>query len=165
MFDADVPPGHRYYFSDVFFDEFSDEVLAAVGQAARECPSSGFEVDLHHMGGAAGRVDPSATALGNRSARFIMNAYACWEDPADDAAHRDWVRAVRAACASYAADRGYVNFASEVRSTEDVRDSYGAARYDRLVQVKRRWDPDNLFRLNQKHRALKATGPGRYCVP
>jgi FAD/FMN-containing dehydrogenase len=149
MFDEDVPPGHRYYFSDVFFDELSDAVLDALAEAARRCPSPGFEIDLHHMGGVAGRVDPSATAFSNRAARFVMNAYACWEDPADDAAHRDWVRAVRAACAPHAASGGYVNFASEVGSPDDVRDSYGEARYERLVQVKRRWDPGNLFRLNQ----------------
>lgn len=152
MFDADLPPGRRYYFTDAFFDELPDGLIETLARAAGERPSTGCEIDLHHMGGAAGRVGPEQTAFANRSARFTMNAYACWDDPGDDAAHRDWARAVKAACQPFAAGRGYVNFASEVGTTDDVRDTYGHARYERLTQIKRRWDPTNLFQLNQNVR-------------
>jgi len=152
MFDADFPAGRRYHFTDAFFDELSDGLVEVLASAAAERPSAGCEIDLHHMGGAAGRVGAEETAFANRQARFTMNAYACWEDPRDDAAHREWARGVRAACAPFAAGRGYVNFASEAGSADDVRDTYGAARYDRLRAIKRAWDPDNLFRLNQNVR-------------
>jgi len=152
MFDADLPPGRRYYFTDAFFDELSDGLLDVLATAAGKRPSANCEIDLHHMGGAAGRVDTAATAFANRRAQFTMNAYACWDDPQDDETHRDWARGVREACAPFATGRGYVNFASEVGSADDVRNAYGDARYQRLVDVKRRWDPSNLFRLNQNIR-------------
>lgn len=152
MFDADYPPGRRYYFTDAFFDELSDGLLEALVSAYSERPSAGCEIDIHHMGGAAGRVDPTATAFASRDAPFAMNAYAGWDEPKDDEAHRDWARGVRAACQPFAASEGYVNFAGEVRSADDVRTIYGEARYERLSDIKRRWDPDNLFRLNQNVR-------------
>ena len=149
MFDAELPPGRRYYFSDTLFDELPDGLLEVLAHAASERPSAGCELDIHHMGGLAGRIDPAATAFADRSAQFVMNTLACWDDPGDDAAHRAWVRSVKDACRPFAASRGYVNFASELRTADEVRDIYGAAPYRRLVEVKRRWDPDNLFRLNQ----------------
>ena len=152
MFDADLPAGRRYYFTDAFFDDLPDGLVEVLASAAAERPSAGCEIDLHHMGGAAGRVGVDETAFANRDARFTMNAYACWDNPGDDDAHRDWARGVQAACAPFAAGRGYVNFTSEAGSTDDVRDTYGATRYDRLLAIKRTWDPDNVFHLNQNVR-------------
>ena len=152
MFDAELPPGRRYYFSDMLFDELSDGLLEVLGSAASRRPSPGCEFDIHHMEGAAGRFGPEMTAFAGRSARFVMNALACWDEPADDDAHRAWVRSVKQACAPFRAGRGYVNFSSDTGSAEEVRDTYGSARYARLVAVKQHWDPENLFRLNQNIR-------------
>ena len=152
MFDAELPPGRRYYFSDMLFAELSDGLLEVLGTAASQRPSLGCEFDIHHMEGAAGRVDPGATAFADRSARFVMNTLACWDEPSDDDTHRTWVQSVKKACAPYRAGRGYVNFSGDVGSAEEVRDTYGPARYDRLVAVKQHWDPENLFRLNQNIR-------------
>jgi FAD/FMN-containing dehydrogenase len=152
MFDAELPPGRRYYFSDMLFDELSDGLLEMLATAASQRPSPGCEFDIHHMEGAAGRVGPGATAFAGRSARFVMNALACWDEPSEDDAHRSWVRSVKQTCAPFRAGRGYVNFAGDTGSADEVRDVYGSARYDRLVAVKQHWDPENLFHLNQNIR-------------
>jgi FAD/FMN-containing dehydrogenase len=152
MFDAELPPGRRYYFSDMLFDELSDGLLEMLATAASQRPSPGCEFDIHHMEGAAGRVGPGATAFAGRSARFVMNTLACWDEPSEDDAHRSWVRSVKQACAPFRAACGYVNFAGDTGSADEIRDVYGPARYDRLVAVKQHWDPENLFHLNQNIR-------------
>ena len=146
MFDADLPAGRRYYFSGLYLRDCDDAAIETVTHAVAAAPSPGCEIDLHHMGGAAGRVPPTATAFSGRDAAFVANIYASWDDRADDDSHREWARGVVAALRPQALPGAYVNFQGDVG---DARDSYGAQRYQRLVEVKRRLDPGNLFRLNQ----------------
>jgi FAD/FMN-containing dehydrogenase len=152
MFDADMPPGRRYYFTGVFTDGCADGVLEVLADAIATCPSAGCEIDLHHMGGAAGRVPPDATAFSGRAAAFTANILAGWEEPFDDDAHRDWVRRTAAALRPFGGGGDYVNFMGDARESGDVENAYGGARYLRLREVKRRVDPDNIFRLNQNIR-------------
>jgi FAD/FMN-containing dehydrogenase len=98
------------------------------------------------MGGQTNRVAPDATAYANRDAKFIMNLHGRWDSPADDDRCIGWAREVFRAAAPFALGSVYVNFLTQ-EETDRVGAAYGP-NYDRLVEVKRRYDPDNLFRHN-----------------
>jgi len=152
LFDTEFPAGGRYYFKGGFLSTFSDGAMEVVIEHMRTRPSAASEFDLHHMGGAVHRVSEMDTAFSNRSANFTYNIIAKWQDQADDGTNRDWVRSLAAALEPYGEGRGFVNFLSEESDAHSVRAAYGAERYERLVELKRRYDPHNAFRLNQNVR-------------
>lgn len=152
MFDADLPAGRRSYFTGVFTHGCPDQLLDALHEAAATWPSAGCEIDLHHMGGAAGQVPVDATAFSGRTAAYTANIYGCWDDPDDDSQHMEWARRTAESIRPIAADGNYVNFMGDAAEAGGVQTAYGASRYNRLRAVKRRLDPDNLFHLNQNIR-------------
>jgi FAD/FMN-containing dehydrogenase len=99
------------------------------------------------MGGATARPAPDSTAYAHREALYVVNVHCRWEDPADDARCIAWARAFFDAAAPFAGSGVYVNFMT-ADETDRVRAAYGQ-NYKRLADVKRRYDPDNLFRVNQ----------------
>ena len=100
--------------------------------------------------GAMARVDANATAWANRDAHFIMNAHTRWRDKAQDSACIAWARQLFEATAPFASGSVYVNFMPEDEN-ERVEKAYGA-NYRRLAEIKRRYDPDNFFRVNHNIR-------------
>jgi hypothetical protein len=106
---------------------------------------------IHHLQGAAGRVDPRATAFGNRDARIVLNIVGTWADPADSVANTRWVRDTHAAISEHSNGSGYVNFMAD-EDQSHVRAAYSRTAYERLVALKRAYDPRNLFQLNQNIR-------------
>jgi FAD/FMN-containing dehydrogenase len=119
---------------------------------ARELTWRGTAFDVHHMGGAFGRVSEDDTPFPNRSARYWLNIYGFWEDPADDERRTAWVRQFAADMEPHASGGLYLNFLGQERVADDLRAAalavYGPRKLDRLVALKRRYDPDNVFRLN-----------------
>jgi FAD/FMN-containing dehydrogenase len=113
----------------------------------RKLPSPECEVFIPHVGGAMGRVSADATAWSNRDAHFIMNAHGRWRDKQQDSACIAWARQLSDAVAPFASGSVYVNFMPEDEG-DRVEQAYGA-NYRRLVEIKRRYDPGNLFRMNQ----------------
>jgi hypothetical protein len=152
MFDADLPAGGRYYFRGGFLPALSDEALATIHKFMQNKPSTRCELDMHHMGGAVRDVGDTDTAFADRWSDYMYNIIAIWEDPALDGLLRDWTREFAEALAVFGTGTSYVNFLPEGVDAETVRATYGAARYDRLVALKRRMDPTNLFHLNQNIR-------------
>ncbi|HXA43284.1 MAG TPA: FAD-binding oxidoreductase [Candidatus Solibacter sp.] len=148
MFDADVPAGDRYYFKGGFGAAYPDEMIEVLVEHFSRRPGSRCEVDLHHMGGAASRVGEMETAFPGRSALITSNVYGCWTDPHDDEAQRNWVRALSTELDRFGTGGDYVNFMSEVESA-NAQTAYGDERLSRLRELKRRYDPTNLFQLNQ----------------
>jgi len=147
MADHEFPHGDRYYTKSGYFQELRDEAIDIMVEAMRSIPSPKSQVELAYLGGAAGRVPADATAFGSRSAPFIMNLLAQWSDPAEDAANVAWVRGLFHALRPYMQPGVYVNFMS-ADETDRVAEAY-SARWDRLVQIKKKFDPTNFFRLNQ----------------
>jgi FAD/FMN-containing dehydrogenase len=115
-------------------------------ESAGGLPGPECEIFVAQLGAAMARVNPSATAYVGRDARDIMNVHGRWSDPRDDALVRSWARQVFQNAAPHATGSGYVNFLTEDEA-ERVAASYGA-NYPRLQAAKRRFDPDNLFRMN-----------------
>jgi FAD/FMN-containing dehydrogenase len=147
-FDALNAPGHRNYWKSHNLAELSDPVIDAVLAAVERLPSPHAEVLIAHLGGAISRVENDRTAYAHRDAEFVVNIHGHWTDPADDEAGLGWTRGLFDAIAPHATGGTYVNFLSD-EGSERVQDAYPPAVWSRLVEVKRRYDPDNLFRLNQ----------------
>ena len=101
------------------------------------------------MHGAALRVPPDATAFSRREKCFNVSAMATWEDAAGDGDHIAWARRTAAALEKRSTSGGgYLNYGAPDEPIERVRAAYGDANFERLRQVKRRYDPHNLFRFN-----------------
>jgi FAD/FMN-containing dehydrogenase len=105
---------------------------------------------LEHLGGAIARIAPDATAYRHRNAAFSFNVFPRWTDAEEDEAHISWARAFMAAVAPFATNGVGVNFLSQ-EGDERVKAAYGD-NYDRLVNLKNKYDPGNLFRMNQNIR-------------
>jgi hypothetical protein len=157
MADKDFPHGRRYYTKSGFFKTLTDDTIDRMVASLASIPSPRTQIELAHMGGAAGRVHAHQTAFGDRSAPFVMNLLADWIDPSEDAANVTWVRSTFKDLRPAMKPGVYVNFMS---GDEDdrVREAY-SARWDRLVAVKTQYDPHNFFRLNQNIPPLRAEKP------
>jgi hypothetical protein len=141
-----LTPGGRNYWKSNNFRSLTDSALDMVIESARQLPGPECEIFLVQLGAAMARVDPSATAYVARDAHYIMNVHGRWSDPRDDDRIRAWAREVFRNAAPHATGSGYVNFLTD-DETERVVASYGV-NYPRLQIAKRRFDPENLFRMN-----------------
>jgi FAD/FMN-containing dehydrogenase len=146
-FDPLLAPGARNYWKSHNFTELSDGALDAIIEYAGKLPSPQCEIFIGHIAGAANRVAPDAMAYAHRDAKFVLNVHGRWDSPAQDVSCVEWARAFFNASAPYASAGAYVNFMTEEEGNR-VAAAYGS-NYDRLVQIKRRYDPENVFHLNQ----------------
>jgi FAD/FMN-containing dehydrogenase len=150
--DEVFPNGVRAYWKNAALDRLDAPVIGAVLDAAATLPSARTGLDIHHLGGAFGRVPECATAFPNRKARYWLNIYSVWDSPTDDERGISWARHVHSAVRPYAAIGEYVNFLGAGKGDADPQDAalaaYGETTLGRLSALKARWDPDNIFRLN-----------------
>ena len=149
-FDAILPNGVRAYWRNASFDRLNDPMIDTLVEHVGAQTWFGTAADVHHMGGAYGRVPEEATAFPNRSAAYWLNIYGFWADPADDPARIAWVKSTSDAMRPYAMVGQYVNFLGPDDSDPYPKAlaAYGEAKLARLMEVKRRYDPGNLFRVN-----------------
>jgi FAD/FMN-containing dehydrogenase len=149
-FDAAMPQGVRAYWRNASFERFDDTAIDALVEHCGRQAWFGTAADLHHMGGAFGRVADVATPFPNRSAGYWLNIYGFWADPADDPARIAWVKGFSDAMQPHAMAGQYVNFLGhdDVDAKQKALAAYGPAKLERLRAVKRRYDPENLFRIN-----------------
>jgi FAD/FMN-containing dehydrogenase len=139
--------GARNYGKSHNFAALEDGLFDTVLAAAGRLPSPQCEIFIAAVGGATARPAPDSAAYAQRDARFVMNVHGRWEDPEDDKRGIGWARDFFRAAAPYASGGVYVNFLGADEG-ERVRAAYGP-NYDRLARLKREYDPDNLFRMNQ----------------
>ena len=144
---AEIPFGLRDYWKGHFLREFPDDLVDATVEAFLNAPSplSMFLIEAPH--GRASAPNP-ASAYGQRLARYNTSALAIWEDPADDDANIAWARDY-ARAAEPAAIGDYVNYLGHDSTPEQIAAAYGDRTYERLVGLKRTYDPHNVFRFNQ----------------
>ncbi len=146
-FDPLLTSGARNYWKSHNFSTLTDGLFDAIIDYIHRLPSTQCEIFLGALGGATARPTPESTAYAHRDAQFVMNVHGRWENPADDPRCIGWARSFFDASAPFASGGVYVNFL-----TADEGDRVGAAygsNYHRLAQVKRKYDPDNLFCMNQ----------------
>jgi FAD/FMN-containing dehydrogenase len=146
-FDALVPPGLQHYWKANFVKELTDEAIDAHLEHGPKVPVVNSTVHIYPINGACHRVAPDATAFAYRDATFATVIAGMWPDPAENESNIAWVRDFYEATAPHSEEGGYINFMAG-DDQERVRVNY-RENYDRLVDVKRKYDPDNLFHLNQ----------------
>jgi FAD/FMN-containing dehydrogenase len=146
LLDPLYPRGLWNYFRSAFFSDLDEATTGALISAYSGVPNGLSELHVHHLGGAMGRVPADATAFGTRDRDFILNVVARAQGADGYDTVVEWARTATAALGPDAA--AYVNFTGEA-SEDRVRASYPAATYERLVAVKDRYDPTNMFHLNQ----------------
>jgi FAD/FMN-containing dehydrogenase len=149
-FDPLVPPGLQHYWKANFVKELTDEAIAAHLEHGPKVPVVNSTVHIYPINGACHRVAPDATAFAYRDATFATVIAGMWPDPAQNEANIAWVRDFYDATAPHSEEGGYINFMAG-DDQDRIRVNYGG-NYDRLVDVKRTYDPDNLFHLNQNIR-------------
>jgi FAD/FMN-containing dehydrogenase len=146
-FDALVPPGLQHYWKASFVKELTDDAIAAHGVHGPEVPVVNSTVHIYPIDGAVHRVGAADTAFAYRDANFATVIAGMWPDPAQNEANIAWVRNYYDATAPHSEEGGYVNFMAEDDQAR-IKSNY-KGNYERLVDVKRTYDPGNLFHLNQ----------------
>ena len=145
--DDAFPKGGLNYWKSAFFTELSDDAIHKLVTAFEATPSTECVLVIEHFDGAVTRVDPTATAFPHRARGYNLIIISQWTDPADTDVGIAWARGTYDSLQPHMADGAYVNYLDH-DDTNRVRAAYGP-NYDRLRDLKRRYDPQNLFHLNQ----------------
>jgi FAD/FMN-containing dehydrogenase len=138
----------QVYWKATFLRDFSAPVLDVIAESAQRLPTSLSSIILEHFHGAMSRVPPQATAFSERKALFNVAIIGTTMDPAENDECRAWARQVVSDLQPYSTGGVYVNYLGVGDEAERVLDAYGA-NYQRLAQIKQKYDPTNLFRANQ----------------
>ncbi|MFD1684850.1 FAD-binding oxidoreductase [Halobellus litoreus] len=144
-FDGLAPAGNRNYWKSHNFDEMTDGMIETFIEYGKTIPTPETEIAIPHLGGAMNEKPVDATAYPHRNFEFTMVLHTQWTDPEQDEECIAWTREMHEAMAPHATGGVYANFVPE--EDGDQQAAYGE-NYDRLVEVKNKWDPENLFQLN-----------------
>lgn len=147
VFDPLLTPGARNYWKSHNFIDLSDPAIDLMLRYAATLPNPQCEIFLGMVSGKANHVAQDATAYAMRDAKFVLNVHGRWDKPEEDQRCVAWAREFFKATAPYATGGAYVNFLTQ-EETDRIQAAYGP-NYDRLIQLKNKYDPTNLFCLNQ----------------
>lgn len=148
MLDATQPKGRRYYWKSEYLKAVDEGVAAtAIAHAAR-IQSPHAAIVLFPLDGALNERAEDESAVGNRDAKAVVNITGAWESPDDDAINRAWARAAWSDFRPFSTGGVYINFQPDDEGEDRIRAAY-RSNFARLAEVKRAWDPDNVFRVNK----------------
>jgi len=147
LIDEAFPRGRLNYWKDALLNGLSDGTIEALVEGFKDVGSPYSSILIEHLGGAMSKVEQDATAFGARDAPYDCVMMPVWTDPAESDRHIGWADGLWQAIQPDAADGVYVNYLGD-EGEERVKAAYGA-NYDRLAKLKAKYDPDNLFRVNQ----------------
>jgi FAD/FMN-containing dehydrogenase len=146
-FDPLLTRGARNYWKSHNFTELADGALNSIIEFAGKLPSPQCEIFIGLIAGAPNRIAPNAMAYAHRDAKFVLNVHGRWDEAKDDQKCIAWAREFFNASAPYASAGAYVNFMT-AEEGDRVAAAYGS-NYDRLVKIKKQYDPENVFHVNQ----------------
>ena len=149
MLDGGNPRGVREYFKVDWVNALPDDAIDEIVEQAERLPAPFGQLILAPQGGAMSRTNGSDMALNAPDAPWAYFCLSMWMDPAEDDQNRSWARGFAEAMKPYEVGTPYPNFIAADETAARLRSSYGPEKYERLLALKRKWDPDNLFRLNQ----------------
>lgn len=154
LFDAGAPPGLRYYWKSSFIDDLPGEAVGVVIEQARNRPSAKSKIFLEFLGGALARYPRDSAVFDHRTSPYNLLIIGSWDDRQEDEANREWTRDTWQAMQPYASEGVYVNYlGTEVDEGADrIPAAYGPGKLEKLVALKRKYDPTNLFMMNQNIR-------------
>jgi FAD/FMN-containing dehydrogenase len=155
LLDPTAPRGWHWYNTGEHLDDLSaDAIDVLVGHAPEGLDPLSMVIVFRH-GGAVSRIPEDATAFGNREAEYILHPLAAWLEPGDGERHLSWLRELVRAMEPFKTGGVYLNFTPDEREgtlsgygADRIVDGYGAEKYARLVALKQKYDPENVFRFN-----------------
>lgn len=148
LLDATQPDGRRYYWKSEYLPELEPSMMPELVKHARRIQSPHSMITLFQLDGALNLLPGDHSAVGNRDARMVINIAAAWDAESDDDRCIEWARSSWRGLRRYSTGGTYINFLTEEEGGDRLRAAYGH-NYDRLVEVKQKWDPGNLFRANK----------------
>lgn len=147
---AEIPFGLRHYWKGTFLPGMPDGAIGSTVERFAEVPSPLSVILIEAPHGAASRVPDAAMAYNQRSARYNLSAFSIWPDAADDDRQIAWARSYASDLLPFAGGNGaYVNYLGHDEPVERLRAAFGPDKFDRLVRLKREYDPGNVLRFNQ----------------
>ncbi len=147
--DAGFPAGRRNYWKSNFLTGLGEECIDVLVEHAARAPSPFSAVGIEHtFGGAAGRIGREDTAFDHRDVGYNLIVLGMWEGPTGDDANITWARNLWTAAGPFSAGSVYVNYLNW-EEADRIKDAYGSTKYRRLADLKTKYDPTNLFHLNQ----------------
>jgi FAD/FMN-containing dehydrogenase len=149
LVDALHPAGDGNYFKSHHLSDLRDAAIDALIRGHQAVSSPMNEIHLQDLRGAVARQPSGGSAFPHRDAPLVLNVIAKWPGGGPAPQHVDWARGVVESLEPFGTGAAYVNFLGDVEDTERLRAAYGAETYDRLAEAKAKWDPDNVFHLNQ----------------
>jgi len=149
MMDDGNPRGVHEYFKVDWLRDLSDEAIDVIVDQAEGLPAPFGQLILAPMGGAVGRAENGELALNMLDAPWYYFCLSMWMDPAEDDRNTAWARGFAEAMRAFGVGTAYPNFIEPDEGVARLRASYGPEKYERLVELKTKWDPENVFRLNQ----------------
>jgi FAD/FMN-containing dehydrogenase len=148
LLDATQPKGRRYYWKSEYLPNLEPEMLARTIKHAKSIVSPHSAILLFPLDGALNRLPDEHSPVGNRDAAWVLNIAASWEKAEDDKMNIEWAREAWQDMRHFSTGGTYVNFLTEEEGDERIHAAYGK-NYRRLVEVKTKWDPENIFRMNK----------------
>jgi hypothetical protein len=148
LLDATQPNGRRYYWKSEYLPGVEEDLTAKVIDHAKRIVSPHSAVILFPIDGALGELPETHSAVGNRDARIVLNITGSWERSEDDQSNIEWTRNAWSDMRSFSTGGTYINFLTEEEGDDRTRAAYGN-NYERLVDIKTQWDPQNIFRVNK----------------
>ncbi|HEY6400523.1 MAG TPA: FAD-binding oxidoreductase [Blastocatellia bacterium] len=137
------------YWKSLYLDDLTDAAIEIMADRAENRSSRSTMVFIQHLGGAVRRVRPDETAFANRDSAFVMNFMGDWRDARETPRHVEWVREAWRLLSPHSTGAVYLNYLGrEERDADSLAHATFGANYDRLAQIKAKYDPTNLFRLN-----------------
>jgi FAD/FMN-containing dehydrogenase len=143
------PPGMRNYWKSDFLTDLSDDAIDLVVEEYPSVPAPYTHLVIEQMGGAVSRIGEDEMAVSHRDAPYNALIVGMWSEPAEDEHTIGWVRRLWEALRPFSSGGVYVNYQAGDEGEDRIRAAYGAEKYERLVALKNKYDPTNLFRLNQ----------------
>ncbi|EPC03296.1 FAD-linked oxidase [Litchfieldella anticariensis FP35 = DSM 16096] len=153
LLDATQPKGRRYYWKSEYLPRIEPSLCEKAIEHASNVRSPHSSVILFQLGDVLNRLDDDHSPVGNRDARYVLNVAGSWEQPDDDQANIEWARNAWNDMKSFSTGGTYINFLTEDEGAERVEAALGSA-LQRLGEIKSRWDPQNLFRINRNVRPI-----------
>lgn len=148
LLDATQPKGRRYYWKSEYLPTLEPALLAKTIQHASKVASPHSAILLFPIGGVLNQYPEDHSAVGNRESSWVINIASSWEKAGDDDGNIEWARDAWRDIRQFSTGGTYINFLTEEEGVERIQAAYGN-NYERLVEVKTKWDPGNMFRFNK----------------
>lgn len=158
MFDESAPSGILSYWKTEYLKDLNDDLINIILANIEKMGMPFSQFHIQHFGGAVGRIDEDATAFSHRDSPFIINIIGMWNDPAETERHINWTRTFANEVRPHTTGAAYVNFLG-YDEDERIRNVYGEKKYSRLVEIKTKYDPNNIFCNNQNIKPMASSAP------